>query len=372
MTSQTPSAYGRFTRRDAIASAGRLRASEATESRLRTLVDIVGCGAVVRQFHLPALRWLERLGLLEVRYCLDPNRRAAQAIVSRLRRARPISVASPSDIDVDGAATVLVATPPEQHYDWARHYLQAGAHVLLEKPAVLTMQQFSSLKDAARMRQRVVLVGHIRRLYPSVNAAREVVRSGRIGRVRRVDALAGDRWNWTTQSDFPISSPAGGVVYDFGSHLMDMALFISGFDHLEADSACLQDLRVERWPAHEPSHQMHADFVLRASQFMVPFHVRLSRRMPLANLVRVQGEDGEVLVDLWYRRTALVRANGAVSQVSAEPSSIHTTTAQGCFVAEHLELWRTLALPGYDSPLALAHAGLLTRVLETLAGRQTA
>jgi predicted dehydrogenase len=278
-----------------------------------------------------------------------------------------VAAASPGDVDVRGASAAIIATPPEHHCAWALRYLEAGAHVLIEKPAVLTLDEFARLAEASRASGRAVLAAHVRRLYPSVNAAREAVLSGRIGRITGVDAYSGLRWNWPSRSDFPISSPAGGVLYDFGSHVLDAALFICGVEDTAWSDVAAERLRVDRWPEREPSHDVAADVVLRGSAFEIPVTLRLSRREPLANVVRVRGERGDILVDVWFRPACLIKTNGAWTPVAGKIPVPYADSTSGCYLAEDLELWRVWAGREQDSPLALAHFGLLTGLLEMLA-----
>ncbi len=334
--------------------------------RQTATVDIVGCGTVTRRFHLPALTWLERQGLLRVRYCLDPDLQAAGFVAAQLRGARPFRVSDPSAFDGAGAAIALVATPPEHHTAWTQHYLGAGAGVLVEKPAVVTVEQLSLLELAAREAGRAVLVGHVRRLFPSVEAARTAIAEGRIGSIRRIEAYEGVRWSWTTRSDFPVRSNAGGVLYDLGSHLLDMALYICRLDDLSPGTVSVEVMRLEKWPAQEPSHEVMADLVLRAPSAEVSVVIRLSRREPLANVVRVRGDRGELLVPAWHSRTVLLRSDGSSQRLAVAPRSDHTATSQGCFVEEHLEAWRAWALGQEDSPLRLGHFGFLTWLLQRL------
>lgn len=221
----------------------------------------------------------------------------------------------------------------------------------MEKPAVVTVEQFSLLELAARGAGRAVLVGHVRRLFPSVEAARTAVAEGRIGSIRRIEAYEGVRWSWTARSDFPVRSSAGGVLYDLGSHLLDMALYICRLDDLSPGAVSVKVVRLERWPAREPSHEVVADLVLRAPSAEVPVLIRLSRREPLANVIRVRGDRGELLVPAWHSRTVLLRTNGSSQRLTVDPRSDHTATSQGCFVEEHLEAWRAWALGQEDSPL---------------------
>jgi predicted dehydrogenase len=67
---------------------------------------------------------------------------------------------------------VSVATPPRQHYEVARAFLESGAHVLVEKPITADLDQANSLIGIARDRQRVLQVGHLERF----SAAERVIR----------------------------------------------------------------------------------------------------------------------------------------------------------------------------------------------------
>ncbi len=333
----------------------------------RAVLDVVGCGAVVWQCHLPALQWLERYGFAEVRYCIDPSPHAASTVAARLRRARPLPVSTPSEVDVSGASMALVATPPEAHYAWAYHYLAAGAGVLVEKPAVLTTQEYSLLAHASQAIGLPVLVGHVRRLFPSARAARDAVRGHAIGSVRRIEAYEGFRWGWTTRTDYPVRSRAGGVVYAYGPHAVDTSLFVGGIDDQAADKVEVGVVGLDRWPGSEPSHDFRAELVLRGDDFNVSLLIHVSRTELLANVIRVRGERGEILLSSEYGRSALVRTERDAKRLIGTPGSEYATSLVGCFLAEHIEMWRALGGESSNSPLALDHFGLLTHILEVLA-----
>jgi predicted dehydrogenase len=61
-------------------------------------------------------------------------------------------------------------------------------------------------------------------MYPAVGIARRLVTSGGLGRVSHIDASDGIRCTWATASDFPVTNRYGGVIYDFGTHLVDEVL----------------------------------------------------------------------------------------------------------------------------------------------------
>ncbi|MCW5570983.1 MAG: Gfo/Idh/MocA family oxidoreductase [Steroidobacteraceae bacterium] len=74
---------------------------------------------------------------------------------------------------------VSVVTPTPAHFQIARDFLQAGAHVLVEKPITETAQQARELIEAARKSGRVLQVGHLERFNPAVRAAEPYLRTPR-------------------------------------------------------------------------------------------------------------------------------------------------------------------------------------------------
>jgi predicted dehydrogenase len=76
---------------------------------------------------------------------------------------------------------VIIATPASTHYDIARTMLQAGKHVLVEKPLTMNYGQALALCDLSKSAKRVLMVGHIYCFNPAVNYIRDVVRSGKLG-----------------------------------------------------------------------------------------------------------------------------------------------------------------------------------------------
>ena len=90
---------------------------------------------------------------------------------------------------------VIVATPTEHHLKPTLTALNAGAHVLVEKPIAATTAEAAQIVDACRSAGRDVLVGHHRRYYECVARAREIIDRGELG---RLVAVAGQ---WTVRKD---------------------------------------------------------------------------------------------------------------------------------------------------------------------------
>ena len=88
---------------------------------------------------------------------------------------------------------IIVATPTDCHLAPTLAAVEAGVHVLVEKPISTTLKDAAKIRDAARRCRRRVLVGHHRRHFPSVCKAREIIANGSIGRVVAVSGQWGMR-----------------------------------------------------------------------------------------------------------------------------------------------------------------------------------
>jgi predicted dehydrogenase/type 1 glutamine amidotransferase len=118
---------------------------------------------------------------------------------------------------------VIIGTPPNTHATIAEQMLQAGKHVVVEKPFCLTTAEADRLIALAGDRHLALTVYQNRRWDPDFLAIQSVVRAGTIGEVFHIETFIGgfshpcDLWH----SHEPIS---GGVFYDWGSHYLDWVL----------------------------------------------------------------------------------------------------------------------------------------------------
>ena len=245
-------------------------------------VGIVGCGAVVETLYAPALAGAEHA----VRWVCDADpARAARA--ASLLGATPVALEELAD----RADAVVVATPPSSHEAVVRACLGAGRRVLCEKPFASSTAAARALVESADAAGALLYVGHFRRRYPQVELARRLVGLGLIGEVAALSASEGGRFRWTAVSGYTSTDPSGGVLWDTGSHTLDMALFAAGLDEEEAPE--IRDVRVRR-DRPEPSHDVAADLTLGLGGREVGLHLHVSRREALPNVVRVTGDAGSV------------------------------------------------------------------------------
>ncbi|HEV7961784.1 MAG TPA: Gfo/Idh/MocA family oxidoreductase [Actinoplanes sp.] len=134
-------------------------------------------------------------------------------------------------IDAPDIDAVSVAVANNLHREIVEAALAAGKHVLCEKPLAPSVDDAQAMADAAAATDRVAGVGFTFRRSPAINAIREQVRNGHLGKVRHV---VGNYWcDYGADPQRPMSwrylgGPGSGVLADIGSHLVDLAEFFCG------------------------------------------------------------------------------------------------------------------------------------------------
>ena len=120
---------------------------------------------------------------------------------------------------------VVISTPPNSHFRWAKESLIRGIHVVLEKPMALTTDECDELIKLASDKNLLLVVYQNRRFDADFVTLRSLIASGAIGEVYQFDTFVGgysrpcDYWH----SDSVIS---GGAIFDWGSHFIDQILNI--------------------------------------------------------------------------------------------------------------------------------------------------
>jgi len=120
---------------------------------------------------------------------------------------------------------VVISTPPNSHYQWAKDSLQRGIHVVLEKPMALTADQCDELIALAASKDLLLVVYQNRRFDDDFVTMREIIRSGEIGDVYHYDSFVG---GYSRPCDYWHSNAevSGGAIFDWGSHFLDQILNI--------------------------------------------------------------------------------------------------------------------------------------------------
>lgn len=188
-------------------------------SRLR--VAIVGCGLI-------GAKRAAALGAADELVACHDLDAAAAARVCDLHGAE--ACASFDEVLGFAPDVVIVATIHDRLSELTERALQAGAHVLVEKPAAVSLAQVERLIKCGRASGRLVKVGFNHRFYPGIARAAEEVRSGRHGELMHLRARYGhggrlgyDR-EWRTEPEHS----GGGELVDQGMHLLDLTHWLAG------------------------------------------------------------------------------------------------------------------------------------------------
>ena len=184
-----------------------------------------------------------KVGLLAYGAIGDEHSRAVQATTGmalsavcdtnpeRLEAALRLSPAAKTFTDANEMLAsgeidlVVISTPPNSHYKWAKHALSLGLHVMLEKPMALTTQECDELMELALTKGVLLVVYQNRRYDPDFLTMKHLIDSDQIGDVFHYESFVGgyakpcSYWH----SDAAVS---GGAIFDWGSHFIDQIMSI--------------------------------------------------------------------------------------------------------------------------------------------------
>ncbi len=178
----------------------------------RIRLGVIGCGRWGPNY----VRNFSEMTDSQVIACADPS----DSALTRMRERFP-GVRGYADyremIGSDECDAVVVVTPASTHREIAQACLQAGKHVLVEKPLASTAEDAVALMECERAPEQILMVGHIFRFNSAVNRARELVYDGTLGQVRYLHFI---RTNLG-----PVRKDVS-VLWDLAPHDVSMALYL--------------------------------------------------------------------------------------------------------------------------------------------------
>jgi predicted dehydrogenase len=202
----------------------RLLGAAATPQRTLGLA-VVGYGPFGGMGYLHGLAAAETDGLAFVA-AVDPDSSRRAAAVSDF--AGLATYESADDVATDDAVDIaVVATPPVHHAALAIALLEAGKHVVVEKPMSLTVLDADRMIAAARANDRIVTVHQSRRWDPDFLALQHAVDTGLVGDVFNIETFVGG-FEHPCRAWHSEQSVSGGAVFDWGSHHVDWILRLFG------------------------------------------------------------------------------------------------------------------------------------------------
>jgi predicted dehydrogenase len=187
---------------------------------------VVGAGFVGRA-HIEALRRLA----IPIQGVLGSSLTRTQEACRALGIERAYQ--SMEDLASDGSVDVVhVCTPNQLHFPQTESALQAGKHVMCEKPLAMNSQETAALVQLARKQRRVGAVTYNLRYYPLCQEAHWLVKNGAIGEPRIVHGMYLQDWlfypnDWNWRLDPGLGGTMRAVA-DIGTHWLDLICWITG------------------------------------------------------------------------------------------------------------------------------------------------
>ena len=224
--------------------------SPTVRRRIRLGMVGGGQGAFIGGVHRIAARLDDRYELMAGALSSDSARASASA--AQLHIAPERSYADFSDMAkaeaarADGIDVVAIVTPNHLHAPIASAFLDAGIHVICDKPITTTLAQAMDLVQRVRQTGCLFALTHNYSGYPMVRQARAMVAAGELGDIRVIQAEYPQDWLSTDleatgqkQAAWrvdPAQAGAGGSLGDIGTHAEHLARFISGLELAEVSA----------------------------------------------------------------------------------------------------------------------------------------
>jgi len=186
-------------------------------------VGIVGCGRVAEHH----LRFLSELASVQVVALSDPDFTRAQTLAQRYRVPKTFTSLKQM-LESKGLDALHVLSPPVLHYAQAAAAIDAGLHVLVEKPAALSSNEVKDLYERAARKNVKLCPDFIQLFHPAVEKMTELVASGRFGSVIHVESFMGVEAALPELREWPGThwsfNLPGGVLHNYITHPLYLTL----------------------------------------------------------------------------------------------------------------------------------------------------
>ena len=263
----------------------------------RVRVGIVGCGAIVREAHLPVIT--SDPGVEVVLLC-DRDRGNA----TLLAREFGLDAAITKDVaDFAGKVDLaIVAVPPRFHAPIAIQLLEMGIDVLCEKPLAIDIGDGKRMVETSRRTGRMLAVALMMRFFPHNQWLKDLVEDGEIGVIRELVVEDGAPLDWPMASNsyFDRNATGGGVMFDMGIHYLDRVLWLFG----DLANLAYED---DSFGGFETNARLSG--LLHIGGRPVPARMDFSWSHRLRRSIRVVGERGTLEASITDPRTLTLHRN---------------------------------------------------------------
>lgn len=188
-------------------------------------VGLIGYGTGGRFFHAPIINSINGLSLIKIVTSKEATKQLINDTYPNVQVVPNIDILL-QDPNID---LIVVASPNASHYKIASQCLQAGKHVVVEKPFTPTSKDADELIELAKKQNKLLSVYHNRRWDSDFKTVSKVIKSNFLGNIVEYEAHFDRFRNYFVENAWKEKPlPGSGILYDLGSHLIDQALYLFG------------------------------------------------------------------------------------------------------------------------------------------------
>jgi predicted dehydrogenase len=204
----------------------------------RVRLAMVGCGGMARHH---TRRILEQRETTEIVAACEPSGVAYEDFCALFEEAGVQPPPNEPNLENllaargDEIDAAFIITPHVLHHDQAKACLEAGIDVLLEKPMVMNAAEAESLIETRNRTGRLLVVSFNGSLSPQIRTAVRMLRSGELGDILNIHAVAWQSWKLGTTGTWrqnPVMS-GGGFFFDTGAHMLNTVSDLAGEEFVE-------------------------------------------------------------------------------------------------------------------------------------------
>jgi predicted dehydrogenase len=191
----------------------------------RVNVAVIGCGFIAETAHIPNLLSIPKaklVALCEVKKDKLKEMGAKFSVPKLYRDFREVI----KDQEVEAA---IICTPTITHAEVAQAFIDSGKHVFVEKPLASSYALARTLVEAAEKGGVKIMVGYQMRFLPNHKKVKEMIRKGEIGEPFYAEA----------HGETLIIKPEVGILFDYGTHLINILQWYFDYTHVEKVAALL-------------------------------------------------------------------------------------------------------------------------------------
>lgn len=183
---------------------------------------LIGFGTGGEFFHAPFIHALPEFELTAI------VERTKEKSKDRYPNAR--IVRTPEELlAIEALELIVITTPNDTHFDLAKKSLEAGKHVVVDKPFTVTSEEAEELISLSRKHKKIITVYHNRRFHSDFKTLQSLLAKGVLGEIKEYQACF-DRYRPELRPTAwkEAERPGAGILYDLGAHLIDQALVLFG------------------------------------------------------------------------------------------------------------------------------------------------